>query len=221
MLSIKKKDLISIIQNTESFNNPKIELEQYTIDATSAVDIIYFAGLEFDDITNNIVVDLGAGTGRLSIASAFFSPYVILSIDLDWDALQVLKVNTISLNLQEKIHPVCSDINNISLLKLNELGNVKITTIMNPPFGVKKKKADRLFLEKAFSFSDTVYSIHLSGDKTFHFISNYVKQFEWTVDYFIPFNMILEKSFKFHDKKAKKIDVTLYRFIRKEKIEKR
>ena len=46
-IAIKKKNLISIIQSTASFSNPKIELEQYCIDAISAVDIVYFAGFEF------------------------------------------------------------------------------------------------------------------------------------------------------------------------------
>ena len=115
---IKKKELISIIQNTETFTNPRIELEQYGIDATCAVDIIYLAGFEFDDITNNIVFDLGAGTGRLSIACAYFRPHTIISVDLDWNALQILKKNTISLNLYDKISPICSDINHFSISSL-------------------------------------------------------------------------------------------------------
>ncbi|MFX1274929.1 MAG: METTL5 family protein [Promethearchaeota archaeon] len=215
MLLIKKKDLISIIQNTKTFNNPKIELEQYSIDATCAVDIIYFAGFEFNDITENVIFDLGAGTGRLSIACAYFKPKSIISVDLDCNALKILRKNINSLNLQECIFPICSDITHLSISKAFLSRNLKITTIMNPPFGVQKKKADRYFLEKAFSFSDVVYSIHLSSEKVFNFLSKYIKKFDWIIDYSTPFNMILEKSFKFHEKKTKKIDVRLYRFIKK------
>ena len=214
MVIIKKNDLISIIQNTETFKNPKIELEQYSIDATCAVDFIYFAGFEFNDITDNLLFDLGAGTGRLSIASAYFSPRAIVSVDLDWNALQVLKNTINSLHLKTVIHPVCTNIKDLSLSKYIFKNKFK-TTIMNPPFGVKKKRADRIFLEKAFSFSDVVYSIHLSGEKNFAFISDFAHQFEWIVDYHIKYNMILEKSFEFHKKKTKKIDVTIYRFIKK------
>ena len=215
MVMIKKNDLISIIQNTETFKNPKIELEQYSIDATCAVDIIYFAGFEFNDINDNIIFDLGAGTGRLSIASAYFNPRTIISVDLDWSALQILKSNINSLYLNTKIHPVCSNIKDLSLSESFTIHKFKTITIMNPPFGVKKKRADRIFLEKAFSFSDVVYSIHLSGEKNFSFISEYANQFEWIVDYHVKYNMILEKSFEFHEKKTKKIDTTLYRFVRK------
>jgi putative methylase len=215
MVIIKKNDLISIIQNTEMFKDPKIELEQYNIDATCAVDIIYFAGFEFNDITDNILFDLGAGTGRLTIASAYFNPRAIISVDLDWNALQILKKNVNSLQLSTKIHPICSNIKDLFLSKSFFKNESKTITIMNPPFGVKKKRADRIFLEKAFSFSDVVYSIHLSGEKNFAFISDYANKFEWIVDYHVKYNMILEKSFKFHEKKTKKIDVTLYRFVKK------
>jgi predicted RNA methylase len=63
-MKLSKKKLISIIQTTESFSNPKIELEQYCIDANCAVDIIYYAGFEYNDIKSACIADLGPGTGR-------------------------------------------------------------------------------------------------------------------------------------------------------------
>jgi len=86
---------------------------------------------------------------------------------------------------------------------------------MNPPFGVKHKTADRIFLEKAFSFSNVVYSIHLANENVHKFILNYIKKFNWKVDNVVPFKMILEKSFRFHNQKIKKIDVNVYRFLKK------
>jgi len=81
-MKISKKNLISIIQNTDTYINPKIELEQYCINATCAVDIIYYAGFEYNDINEAIVIDLGAGTGRLSIASALLNASYVLSIEI-------------------------------------------------------------------------------------------------------------------------------------------
>ncbi|MFX1315641.1 MAG: METTL5 family protein [Promethearchaeota archaeon] len=207
--------LISIIQNTETFINPRVELEQYCIDAESAVDIIYFAGFEFNDIKKNIIFDLGSGTGRLSIASAFMKAKIIISIDIDWNALQILKRNIKSLDLEHIINPICADMNNFEIVKCLLTYNTKITTLMNPPFGVQKKTADRIFLEKAFSFSDVVYSIHLANDKIHRFISKYVKKFNWIIDFVFPLKLKLEKTFQFHTKKVKMIDVNIYRFIKK------
>ncbi|MFX1479190.1 MAG: METTL5 family protein [Promethearchaeota archaeon] len=214
-MKINKKDLTSIIQNTKTFDKPKVKLEQYCIDANSAVDLIYYAGFEFDDIKNSLVIDLGAGTGRLSIASALFNATLVLSIDIDVEALTILKDNICSLELEHLIHPICSDINFFTLSKRLLPPNLKATTIMNPPFGVQTRSADRIFLEKAFSFSDVIYSIHLAGEKIQKFISNYVQKFDWIIDNILPFNLILERSFPFHSQETKLIDVNVYRFIKK------
>ena len=212
---MKKKDIVSIIQTTESFSNPQIGLEQYCIDAGCAVDIIYFAGFEFNDITNKLVVDLGAGTGRLSFCSALLNAGLIVSVDIDFEALSILKKNALNLGLETLVCPVCSDILDFEVRRNPFFKNYKITTIMNPPFGVQNKFADRAFLAKAFSFSEVVYSIHLAGKKIHQFIKNYINKFNWRIDYVLPFNMILEKSFEFHTHKTKTIDVNVYRFVKK------
>jgi len=213
-MKINKKKLISIIQNTETFTKPKIELEQYCIDAISAVDIILFAGLEYNDINNKFIVDLGSGTGRLSIASAYLKANSVLSVDIDFNALNVLKKNIRALRLENIIFPLCTDVGNLEFSKKHFFNNLKITTIMNPPFGVKKRAADRIFLEKAFSFSNVVYSIHLAGDKVFRFISKFCERFNWHIDNFFPYNLSLERTFQFHTKKTKYINVNVFRFLK-------
>ena len=216
-MKINKKQIISIIQNTESFTTPTVELEQYCIDALSAVDIIYFAGFEFDDINNKFIVDLGSGTGRLSIASAYLNASMVLSVDIDLLALNILKENIFRLGLENVILPLCNDVKYLEFSKETLFSNLKITTIMNPPFGVQKRTADRIFLEKAFSISDVVYSIHLAGEKVFNFISKFCEKFNWHIDNFFPYEMILERSFQFHTKKVKSIDVNVFRFVKNER----
>jgi len=213
-MKINKKQLISIIQSTESFSKPKIELEQYCIDAISAVDIVYFAGFEFNDIDNKLILDLGTGTGRLSIASALLNAAIVLSVDIDILAVNTLKKNISKLDLKNVIFPLCSDVKSLEFSKEALFNNFKITTIMNPPFGVKRKTADRVFLKKAFSISDVVYSIHLAGEKVFDFISKFCYKYDWHIDNFFPYKMLLERSYQFHTKKVKSIDVNIFRFIK-------
>ena len=215
-MKLSKKELISIIQSTESFSSPKIELEQYCIDAVCAVDIIYYAGFEYDDINKAFIVDLGAGTGRLSIASAFFKASYVLSIDIDIPALEILKKNILYLDLNHIVFPICADIEYFEISRKFLPKNMKITTIMNPPFGVQKKFADRVFLGRSFDFSDVVYSIHLENPKVHRFISNYINQYNWKIDNVFPFTMVLERSFPFHTQKTKKINVQVYRFIKRQ-----
>jgi putative methylase len=214
-MKINKKNLISIIQNTKTFISPKVELEQYCIDANSAVDLIYYAGFEFNDIKNALIIDLGAGTGRLSIASALFNATLVLSIDIDIEALTILEDNIRDLELDHLIHPICSDIKFFNISKRLLPPNIKATTIMNPPFGVQTRSADRIFLERAFSFSDVVYSLHIAGEKVQRFISNYIQKFDWIIDNILPFHMVLDRAFPFHNQKRKRIDVNVYRFIKK------
>ena len=138
-------------------------------------------------------------------------------MDIDINALRILKKNSIELGLESVICPICSDIISFNISRNKILDNYKITTIMNPPFGVQNKFADRAFLEKAFSFSEVIYSIHLAGVKNSQFISKFIKKFNWYIDYVLPFNLVLEKTYKFHTKKRKMIDVDIYRFLKKEK----
>ncbi len=215
-IKIKKKELISIVQNTKTYKNPKVKLEQYTIDALCAVDIVFFAGIEFNDIQNKLIIDLGAGTGRLSLSSAFLQPNYIISIDLDIQALYILIKNVKELHLEKLILPICCDVKSIPLEIQNLNKEYKITTIMNPPFGVQKAKADRSFLKCAMSFSDVIYSIHLTNKKVQKFIENFIRKFGWEIDYILPYTMILEKAFPFHTQKRKQIKVNVYRFIKRE-----
>ncbi|GAG82473.1 unnamed protein product, partial [marine sediment metagenome] len=67
---------------------------------------------------------------------------------------------------------------------------------------------------KAFSFSNVVYSIHLAGDKVFRFISKFCKRFNWHIDNFFPYNMSIERTFQFHTKKTKYINVNVFRFLK-------
>ena len=99
-----------------------------------------------------------------------------MSVDIDPNALHVLRDNISVLDLDHIIFPICTDIHSLDISELNFTKNLKITTIMNPPFGVQTRSADRIFLEKAFSFSDVVYSIHLSGEKTRKFIKSYIEK---------------------------------------------
>ncbi|MFX0023214.1 MAG: METTL5 family protein [Candidatus Hermodarchaeota archaeon] len=214
-MKFSKKELISIIQKTESFIEPKIELEQYCIDANCAVDIIYYAGFEYDDINNAFIIDLGAGTGRLSIASAFFKAIYVLSVDIDLCALEILRRNIISLGLNQVVFPICADIKYFEISRRLLPKGMKVTTIMNPPFGVQKSFADRVFLGKSFDFSDVVYSIHLENTKVHNFISNHIKQYNWKIDNVFPFKIVLERTFPFHTRKTKQINVNVYRFIKK------
>ena len=151
----------------------------------------------------------------MSIAAAYLQANSILSVDIDIDALNILRKNIQKLELDFIISPIRAEINNFNLSTQIFSKSLNTTTIMNPPFGVQKKKADRIFLEKAFTFSDIVYSIHLSSQSVQNFIRNYIKKYNWKIDYIFPYQLELEKTYAFHNFSSKKIDVDIYRFRKK------
>ena len=55
----------------------------------------------------------------------------------------------------------------------------------------------------------------MAGEKVQKFISNYTQKFDWNIDNVVPYRLVLQKSFPFHSQKTKKIDVDVYRFIKK------
>ncbi len=87
---MKKKHLEIILDSLKTPFNPKPNLEQYTIEGKLASEILYFAK---DDILNNFVIDLGCGTGRLTIGAKIMGAKKVVGIDIDKDSIDIAKNN--------------------------------------------------------------------------------------------------------------------------------
>lgn len=85
---MKLKELEQYLQDVKDFPEPKIQLEQYKTRPYLAACMLYEAEVNFQDITDKVVLDIGCGTGCLSIAAAMLEAKKIHSVDLDVDALQ-------------------------------------------------------------------------------------------------------------------------------------
>lgn len=229
---MKKKELISIIQSLNDFRNHKIELEQYTTDAVTTADFIYFVGLDNQDLVGNIIIDLGAGTGRLGLAALIFGASGLVAVEKDEDALDVLKENAKKLGVSEKVLIIKDDIEVLITKKgilnskieeyynqindFQDRNNIKSQNcrkicIMNPPFGVHKRNADRSFLRLGMLLSEAVYSIHLSGIKNREFIKKFVKKYGWKAEVSYSQKIIIKNSYDFHKKRQREILTDVYR----------
>ena len=89
--------------------------------------------------------------------------------------------------------------------------------IMNPPFGVHNRNADRSFLRLGMLLSESIYSIHLSGIKNREFIKRFVKKFGWTAEISYSQKIILKNSYFFHNKRQKEILADVYRIYPQDK----
>ncbi len=187
--------------------NPKPTLEQYTIPSDLAADILHFANLR-GDIEDKIVFDFGCGSGRLAIGALLLGAKEVVGVDLDYKALETAEENLnfiLSNKLATKggIKFLRSDIKNFT-------GKCD-TVIQNPPFGIQKEHADRIFLEKALECGKRIYSLHKDGyQKTQEFITKLVENKGGKVEKIFPYTFPIPHLFKFHDKPKKEISVDMY-----------
>ena len=163
MLEMNKKQLAILLSQLKENQNPKPDLEQYTIPGELAAQIINTAYLS-GDIKDKRVLDLGCGSGRLGIGAVLMEAKEVIGIDVDKNVLKIAEEN---LKIAEKLsnQRIKDKIRFISS-NVSEIKEKVDTVIQNPPFGIQKSHADRLFLEKALECSNKVYSLHRSYSKT-------------------------------------------------------
>ncbi|MFO7966902.1 MAG: METTL5 family protein [Archaeoglobaceae archaeon] len=191
-----KKELAIKLESLEGFANPQIELEQYVTPPSLAAEMIVNAHL-MDDL--DTVVDLGCGTGILAIAASLFDARAI-GFDIDIEALKIAKKNTRGLDTYAEW--VACNVEKVSLKK-------KVTTVMNPPFGVQRRHADRPFIEKAMDMSKVIYSVHSAGSEDF--ISSRCGSRGFEITHIWRYQIPLKRSYRFHEKDFKYIPVELFR----------
>jgi putative methylase len=182
-------------------------LEQYTIPGGLAAQIINIAHMS-GDIRNKIILDLGCGTGRLTIGSVLMGAKKALGVDLDKKVINVARENVeiVEEIINEKIHDkvkfVSRDISNIKR-------NID-TVIQNPPFGIQKLHADRIFLKKALECGKRVYSLHRHYEKSREFLTKFIEKNGGKVEKIIKFKFRIPYMFKFHKKPYVSYEVDLF-----------
>ncbi len=195
---IKSKTQLAIeLSKLQTFVNPKSELEQYTIDSEIAASILWKCRMDNNLIT---IADLGAGTGILGLGAALLGAEKVYLVEKDKDAVELIKKNQNNLEKRHGKLPITYINKDIADF------NTKVdTVIMNPPFGVQKEHADRLFLEKAFQIADNIYTLHKIESKGF--IDNFAKDSGFTVKEVIEFDFPLKASMGFHKERVRKVRV--------------
>ncbi len=200
-MRLDKKGIEILLEKCGGYRNPKIELEQYITPSHIAAELLWLARLK-GDIEGKTIYDLGCGTGRLAIGCALLGASSVKGIDIDPDALAIARENSDKFDLD--IEWIMADV--------REIKGECDTVVQNPPFGVQRAQADRVFLDKALELGDVVYTMHKA--ETREFIVNRASERGRVTDIaMVKFS--LPHSYHFHRKEVRNIDVNIYRIEKK------
>ena len=193
---MKKKDLEMCLQKVRGFSDPDPFLEQYMTPAAIAADIL-FGAYSRGDIKDLKVVDLGCGTGMLSIGAWMLGAARVDGYDISEPALEVAEANRRELNADVAFH-------NSDILDVEEAAD---TVFMNPPFGCQNRNADRPFLDRAMELSECVYSIHMAS--TLDFVTEFAERRGRRVEFSKIYKYDIHNTFSFHTRTKKTVDVAV------------
>jgi putative methylase len=218
---VRKLDLEIALSKIKPHSSPKAYLEQYTISPEVAAELLYIATYTYDDIIDKTIVDLGCGTGRLAIGSCLMGAKETIGVDIDKIATKTALKNAEKLNVKGRIQWVTADITAIH-------GSFD-TVLQNPPFGVRKRKADRKFLEKALEIGRRIYSLHKSSQKnrklarklktsntrfttpsSSSFLKSFIEKHGGQIKAVYTLPMTIPHMFEFHRKRRHQFLVDLY-----------
>ena len=203
-MALKKKYLEIILSQLAPNPEPKLRWEGYALDAESAAKMAYIAAQANDDIRDKKIIDLGCGSGILAIAASLLGATWVVGVDIDKDAIKTAKKN--AAEADASLDLVIGDIEGI-------VGHFD-TALMNPPFGSWRRGADVQFLKKALEVSDAVYSLHKRSDTVRNFLREKIPRLGGKVDHVYEMDIVIPRTYSFHQKKRYTVEVDLYRIIR-------
>lgn len=202
MVNIKKQIALALSKIRQK-ENPIVYLEQYELDSESAARFMHNVITRFK---GKEIIDAGAGSGALTLASSLLDFERIIAIDIDISALKRLKEN-MKYFPSWKIDLVASD-----YLKFNSSRKLD-AVITNPPFGTKKRHRDKEFLLKSFELADEVFSLHKSGND--EFFKKLAEEFGFELFKLDDFIFYIKRKMEFHRKPKYPVIISQYYFKRK------
>jgi putative methylase len=204
---MKQKALEIALEKVPPHPSPRAELEQYRTPADVAAEILYIA-LSNGDIEGRKVIDLGCGTGMLSLGAALLGAREVIGVDVDEHSVRIAHRLA-----QERGLDI-----DFFVMDVSELTEPGDTVVMNPPFGCQKAHADLPFVEKALELCPVVYSLHSTDSEDF--IRKLAKRLNAEVTFEKRLTYEIRHTFEFHRKDRMEFRATLFRTVRSPKAAK-
>lgn len=198
---LRKKKLEIVLSKLDNPPFPRPKLEQYTIPPKLAAELLYISSFIHQDIRDKKVADLGTGSGLLAIGAGLIGAKYVVGVDIDPSVIKVAWRNAQKLSVD--VEWVIADIAAIK--------GPFDTVVMNPPFGTKRRHMDRLFLSKAMTMAQVIYSLH--KQTTRQYLCHFIELNRGFVDAIFPMELEIPHVFPFHTRKKYTVNVDLYRIL--------
>jgi putative methylase len=191
--------LVLALQRINPHPNPKVNLEQYTIPADLAAEILFAACYVHNDIKDKTVLDLGTGTGRLAVGASILGARYVVGVDVEASSLNL--ASTLARSLGVRVDFVLGEIGTLH-------GSID-TVLTNPPFGTKKPHADLRFLKCALQLGSVIYTIHKSSTR--RFLERWSLEQGLNSELIMATKMDIPHQFRFHRKPRRQVEVDIFR----------
>ena len=185
-----------------------VTLEQYATEGDLAAYWM-LAVDQLDRLEGKVVADLGAGNGILGIGALLLGARRVVFVETDEHALEVLRSNVASLDheLAQRAEVLAARVG-VDDLPLDDVDLV----VMNPPWGVQRERADRPFLEAAFSSARLAVHL-LHSDRAAH-VEAVAASHDWEAEAVLRTEFRLPPTYEHHAKRTGTTDVQCWRFHR-------
>lgn len=202
---MNKGKLAILLSKLDDIKEKSADLEQYNTPSEIAADVLWFMFVT-NDIKGKVIADLGCGNGILGFGALVLGAKKVYFVDKDKKLLNVARKNVEKFKFLSR-----SEFFNLDVKNFNKKVDV---VIENPPFGVQKEHADRIFLEKAAEITDIIYSFHKIESE--EFIKKFLPSFN--IKKVIEFDFPLKKTQYFHKKNKYLVKVGVWRIIKEKNL---
>jgi putative methylase len=214
---LTKSGLGIVLSELKDFKTHNLMLEQYSTPSEIAADMLWNAYMN-GDIDGKVIIDAACGPGYLGIGALLLGAKRVFFVDKSEEAILILKENIqfIKNKFDLKYDSSVGEISRIIMKDIadadGDIDEKADVVIQNPPFGTKEKHLDKLFLEKAFSSANIIYSFHKTSTKGF--VEAIAKDYGFRISNSWRYDFRIKAVHKFHSKMRYNVDVTVFRLTR-------
>lgn len=209
---MRRRDLERLLAAVPEHPSPRPEWEQYQTPAAIAADLLW-AAREDGDVQGR-VLDLGCGTGVLSIGAALLGADEVLGVDVDPAAIDVAQEAADRLAPGKEVRFRQADLRQDAVPAAD-------LVVMNPPFGAQKanRGGDRVFYERAAQALRAGAKDRRTGAAWFlapapsaRFVAAFTREVGGALEQVLTWDYPLPARFGFHADEVRTITVHGYRW---------